>query len=226
MYFQAKHPAPFTACCFVKQNGMNTFTAFAGSTLLHYKPRYITVYSALCAAGRYARQIHVWRLSIGAGIRLRGVADSQKLLKCNTARFHVHYSISSFEFLKFPTASSNTSKSNTFASFPYVDCCRSPLSLQIFRDATALGRHSSSCLNFSTKFSHLTVCFLYSSIESIRFCTDGNLITGKTLSYAVYVLWIFYSELREALSSFPLTSQLMSIWNRHILAIREVNSYL
>jgi len=25
MYFQAEHPAPFTACCCVKQNGMNTF---------------------------------------------------------------------------------------------------------------------------------------------------------------------------------------------------------
>jgi hypothetical protein len=35
-----------------------------------------------------------------------------------------------------------------------------------------------------------------------------------------------YSELRETLSSFPLTSQLMSIGNRQVLAIREVNSYL
>jgi len=60
----------------------------------------------------------------------------------------------------------------------------------------------------------------------LRFCTDGNFVRGKTLSCAVYVLWIFYSEIREALSSFPLTSQFMSIWNRHVLAIREVNSYL
>lgn len=160
MYFQAEHPAPLTACRFVKQNGMNTFTAFAGSTLLHYKPSYITVYFAVCAAGRYARQMRVWRLSIGTGICLRGVAYSQMLLKSNTACFHVHYSISSFEFLTFPTASSKTLKSNTFASFPYVDCCRSPLSLQIFRDVTALGPHSPPCLNFSTKFSHLTACFL------------------------------------------------------------------
>jgi hypothetical protein len=81
-------------------------------------------------------------------------------LKCNTACFHVHYSISTFEFLTFPTASSKTLKIQNFRSFPYADCCHSSLSLQIFRDVTALGPHSSSRLNSSATFSHLTFCFL------------------------------------------------------------------
>ena len=89
------------------------------------------------------------------------------LRKCNTACFDVHYLITSFEFLIFPTASSKTLKSNTFASFPYVDCCRSPLSLQIFHVVTALGPQSPLCSNFSTIFSHLTFYFLLFFVSAL-----------------------------------------------------------
>jgi len=159
---------------------------------------------------------------MGTGIHFRGVAASQMLLKCNTACFHVHYSNSSFEFLTFPTASSKTLKSSTFASFPYVDCCRSPLSLQIFRDVTALGPHSSSRLNSCTKFSHLTFCFLLFFDWKHSFLHWRKFGHRKdTILRSLYVV-NFLFRITRGCSSFPLTSQLMSIWNRYVLAIRQV----
>lgn len=121
--------------------------------------QFISLFALLAGTqGKYI--IRICQLSIGTGILLRDVAASQMLLKYNTACFHVHYLISSFEFLTFPTTSSKTLNSSIFASFSYVSCCCSQLSLQIFRDVTALCPHSSSCLNYSTKFSLLIFCFL------------------------------------------------------------------